>query len=246
MACRTEKFTGMMIYAKSGVAPLKSVTVPRLELNAARLSGRVAEELRREAGFLFTRPTYWTDSTIVLHYVRNTATRYNTFVANGISTIHQLSSHGDWRHVTSENNPADLASALRYWLKEPSFLESSEAQWPPYEPNFIPEGIELKGKYALVNVTTCTSEPTGLYHLMERYSDWSKLLKSVVWFTRFKAYLRMMATESSLKSGGLNLAEVRQAERDIIHEAKKAVNPEIMLKLECTGGLMKELHVTTN
>ncbi|TGZ60322.1 hypothetical protein CRM22_008615 [Opisthorchis felineus] len=163
-----EKFARMMIYAKSRVVPLKSVTVPRPELNTVRLAARVAEELRNEAGFSFTRTIYWTDSTIVLHYIRNTATRYSTFVANRISPIHKLSSPGDWRHFTSENNPARLASrgvgsvaALRYWFKGPSFLGVCEVQWPHYELNVIPEGIELKTKHALVNVTTSASEPTG-------------------------------------------------------------------------------------
>ncbi|TGZ44644.1 hypothetical protein CRM22_011207 [Opisthorchis felineus] len=42
------------------------------------------------------------DSTTVLRYVRNTVTRYSTPVANRISTIHQLSSPDDWRHITSD------------------------------------------------------------------------------------------------------------------------------------------------
>ncbi|KER23612.1 hypothetical protein T265_08549 [Opisthorchis viverrini] len=170
--------------------------------------------------------------------------RSELFQKFGQNLYDSSSSPGDWRHLVSEDNPADLASggvgsltALRYWFEGPAFLEASEAQWPRYEPNFIPEGIELKTKRASVNVTAA-SESTGLHRLMEMCSDWSKLVRSVVWLIRFKTYLRMMAsgsTESSLNTGGLKLTEVRQAERDIIRMVQKTVYPAIMLKLERAG-----------
>ncbi|GAA52147.1 hypothetical protein CLF_107409 [Clonorchis sinensis] len=95
----------------------------------------------------------------------------------------------------------------------------------------------IEDETPLVNVTAHASEPTGLYLLREKYSDWSKLLRSVVWLTRFKTYLRIMASGSNgspLNTRGLKLSEVRQAERDVIHMAQKAVYMD-MMKLECSG-----------
>ena len=63
-----------LLYAKSRVAPLKAVTIPRLELNAARLAARVATELQKELGWTFSRTLFWTNSMIVQFYIRNTET----------------------------------------------------------------------------------------------------------------------------------------------------------------------------
>ena len=54
--------------AKSRLAPLKKMTIPRLELQAATLAVRQDALLRRELGLELSRSQYWTDSTIVLQY----------------------------------------------------------------------------------------------------------------------------------------------------------------------------------
>ncbi len=73
---------------------------------------------------------YWTDSRVVLGYVNNDAKRFHTFVANRIQSIKSSTCPEQWRHVNSENNPADHASRglsiaqLKdsNWLKGPDFL----------------------------------------------------------------------------------------------------------------------------
>ena len=240
----SEHYTCRLLFAKSRVAPLKTVTVPRLELNAARLAARVAAELKRQMSMCFTKTVFWTDSTIVLYYIRNTTSRFCTFVANRISTIRQLSSPGDWRHISSSDNPADLASrgtssidSLNTWLRGPSFLECSETLWPSNATNDEPEGVELKTKHVFVNVTTAVYPSPNFHQLIERYSDWFKLLKSIVWLTRFKNYLMILvgsAVEKTLNTGCLKLAEIRRAEVDIIRVAQEEVFSGLIRKLKGT------------
>ena len=73
----------------------------------------------------------WTDSTIVLAYIRNEKKRFQTCVANRLAVIHSGSAAGQWKHVTSESNPTDditrglamqdLIHSQR-WFHGPEFL----------------------------------------------------------------------------------------------------------------------------
>ena len=68
--------------AKSRVAPLKPVTIPRLELTAALASIKISDVLRRELEYDQITEVFWTDSKVVIGYVSNDARRFQTFVAN--------------------------------------------------------------------------------------------------------------------------------------------------------------------
>ena len=96
--------------AKSRVAPLKSVTIPRLELTAATISVKVAAMLKDELDMETTESTFWTDSQIVLGYIANETKRFRTFVANRVKMIHDNSSKDQWKFVGTDDNPADFAS----------------------------------------------------------------------------------------------------------------------------------------
>ncbi|KAK4315283.1 hypothetical protein Pmani_013503 [Petrolisthes manimaculis] len=96
----------------SRVASLKSVTIPRLELTAATLAVRVNDVIVNALEIPVGRINFWTDSTAVLRYIRNTKSRFHTSVANRLAVIHDGSGQDQWRHVPSCENPADKASRL--------------------------------------------------------------------------------------------------------------------------------------
>lgn len=76
------------LFAKSCLAPLKSVSIPRLELSAATLSVHQDRMLKREFEIpLSDHSVFWTDSMSVLCYVKNENRRFQTFVANRIAII---------------------------------------------------------------------------------------------------------------------------------------------------------------
>ena len=226
--CRFTTLTGnhycSLSFAKSRVAPLKAVTIPRLELNAARLAVRVASDLNREMLLNFEQTIFWTDSMIVIYYIQNKSACFSTFVSNRLSTIHQLSQMNKWRHVRSEDNPADLVSrgtssnlTLSKWFKGPAFLEHKEELWlSTAQLDFLPKEVEYKNKKAVVNAI---NKRMILNDLTDRYSNWMGLLKAFVWITRFKTYLRIMKNNNSylsLDTGFLKISELQQAELDIV------------------------------
>ncbi len=70
------------IVGKARVAPLKQITIPRLELQAATLALKMGKMLNRELQLQLEPSVLWTDSQSVLKYINNDQTRFCTFVAN--------------------------------------------------------------------------------------------------------------------------------------------------------------------
>ena len=68
------------IIGKARNAPVKFVSIPRLELQAAVLTTQMFKMLREELELNISRTYLWTDSEIVLHYLRNAKRRLQTFV----------------------------------------------------------------------------------------------------------------------------------------------------------------------
>ena len=99
-----------LIYAKHRLAPVKAMTTPRLELQAAVLAAKMANTLKHELSIEVSGTYYWTDSTIVLCYIRNKSKRFKPFVANRLQIIHELTDVNNWSHVAGKENPADIAS----------------------------------------------------------------------------------------------------------------------------------------
>ncbi|XP_068229595.1 uncharacterized protein [Palaemon carinicauda] len=63
------------IIGKARVAPLKHVSVPRLELSAAVLAVKLGSTILTMIDFRVDGVYYWTDSTTVLRYIRNDQAR---------------------------------------------------------------------------------------------------------------------------------------------------------------------------
>ncbi len=126
------------LISKSRVVPLKFMTIPRMELNAAVLAARLGAQVQKEHDINFSRTFYWSDSTTVLSRVKSRSCQLNNYVGNRVEEILELSSPGDWNYVPTANNPADDASRgldqsefvmQHRWFSGPGFLKHSE-NWP--------------------------------------------------------------------------------------------------------------------
>jgi len=78
--------------AKSHVAPLKTITIPRMELIATVVSRKLHKFFTQQLDLLINKTKFWTDPTIVFQYIRNETRRFQTFIANQLSVIHDASS----------------------------------------------------------------------------------------------------------------------------------------------------------
>ncbi|GFW67687.1 uncharacterized protein TNCV_3445591 [Trichonephila clavipes] len=100
---------GAAAYVKGGTP--ESSYLPRLELLgalvAARLSSRVQEIVRKKKE---CKVFHWTDSKIVLFWIKGSSKRWKQFVANRVQEISELTDPDSWFHCSGQDNPSDFLS----------------------------------------------------------------------------------------------------------------------------------------
>ncbi|KAL2102341.1 hypothetical protein ACEWY4_001509 [Coilia grayii] len=220
------------IMEKSRVAPLKQLTIPRLELAAATMAVKVDKMLQKELHMNLQNSTFWTDSTTVQKYIRNETTRFRTFVANRIAVIHSLSQVHQWRYVSSKENPADDASRgldikphlmSTSWLHGPHYLSRGELEWPdmPEDLSYIPScDAEVK---PAITVNCVKLETNATSSLIQYFSSWKKLLKAVAWLLKLKHILLLRSQKDDLKVTFTKKGEQQSLTIDDLDNAEKAI-----------------------
>ena len=102
--------TCALVTAKTRVAPVKSLSIPRLELCGATLLSNLLTSARKALNIPLDQVHAWCDSTIVLSWLDGSSKRFKTFVGNRLSTILTNLPPSTWHHVPTQDNPADCAS----------------------------------------------------------------------------------------------------------------------------------------
>ncbi|XP_068202710.1 uncharacterized protein [Palaemon carinicauda] len=98
-----------LVMSKARVAPIKKLTLPKLELMGALLCARLVRFIERALDFKI-KPgiVCWTDSTITLGWIRSDSVTRDVFVNNRVREIQHLTPPSHWHHCSGSNNPADL------------------------------------------------------------------------------------------------------------------------------------------
>ena len=104
-----ERIHWSFVMAKGRIAPvgIHSLSIPRLELQAAVAAVRLARTIKDELRIAITNTEFRTDSQIVLHQIQSECRDYPTFIRSRVNEILQHSTPESWAFVSGEANPAD-------------------------------------------------------------------------------------------------------------------------------------------
>ena len=171
-----------LIASKTKLSSLKSGTLPRLELVAALLAARLSKSVEVALGEVVRGSHLWSDSAIVLSWIRSHTANNGQFIQRRLLEIRELTDVNSWYYVPSEENPADIPSRglrvgdlreCRLWWQGPDFLKHEEGKWLSNE-------VGKEEVCTTVAVVECSPEVRLLSVVdCRRYSKYSRFVKVV-------------------------------------------------------------------
>ncbi|XP_014674673.1 PREDICTED: uncharacterized protein LOC106814830 [Priapulus caudatus] len=199
-----------LVASKSRVAPLKRLTIPRLELQAAVIAARLAETIVQEFTFEFKGLYFFSDSMIVLRWLKKPPGWFKLFVSVRVAEIQGKTGGASWRHVAGTDNPADdLSKGIndqglkKRWMSGPEFLTKPEGEWPQrFEDQGCDEGEEAKAIFT-GSVNVQQDVDIGI----DDIQSWEELLE---------AYKRQINNGSVLE-----VADIQNLEAEMLRRVQK-------------------------
>ena len=189
-----------LVMSKCRVAPIKTVTLPRLELMAAVVATRLVQFVKSA---IHLQPNdssssihMWTDSQIVLHWIYKSYNQSKPFISHRVSEIVRAFPANSWSFTPSEDNPADLLTrgisaqqlfSSEVWLHGPPWLLSRK-DWPQWTPTNILLQLTEDDDHENPSLATESSKDvSGIHNIVDiaRHSTIDKLLAVTAYVLRF-------------------------------------------------------------
>ncbi|XP_058816181.1 uncharacterized protein LOC131679468 [Topomyia yanbarensis] len=220
----------VLVAAKAKVAPLKPLSIPRLELQAALIGCRLMETVCMSLDLPIKKRFMWTDSRTSLSWIRSDSRRYHPFVGFRVGEILNVSVVDEWRYVPSKLNVADDAtkwgngpdfSPNCRWYIGLQFLYLPEQEWPEQPTMQWTTDEELRVVYQHHR-----EMPNPLIDVV-RFSNWNRLLRSTAYVLRA---VKLLKREKIC--GPLTSCELLQAENLLWRQTQFQAFPDEYCTLE--------------
>ena len=216
--------TARMIMSKSRLAPLKAVSIPRLELLGALVGLRLTRQVCSALKIPTNGVTYWVDSMNVGYWIQGQSRECKSFIAPRVGEIHEFSAFNQWRYFPTDVNRADLGTrgltveelaSADLWWNGHEFLKKSRRDWPEckFDKPTSTENLLLKGtkdatSHQIIEEGEETASVEEVWRLdPSRYSKWYRvktkgeleiglsLVRVTAWVRRFTEKCRKPAEQ---------------------------------------------------
>ncbi|XP_058456403.1 uncharacterized protein LOC131433817 [Malaya genurostris] len=216
-----------LVGSKTRVAPLRYLSIPRMELQAAVIGVRLADTIAKSHRLTISERFFWTDSRDVICWLQSEHRRYSQFVACRVSEILESSTMSEWRWISTKLNVADEGTKWQKvpdlkptsrWFRGVEFLWMPMSVWPPS----VHSGSTTEELRSNILHHTI-QEPVVC---VERFSKWKRLLRTVAYVKRFVSILRCKVEGMAKQTGPLTHEELIAAEWFIYSLVQRQVYPE--------------------
>ncbi|XP_011341045.1 uncharacterized protein LOC105281490 [Ooceraea biroi] len=181
-----------LICSKTKVAPLKRLTIPRLELSGAVMLTKLVAYVLLVLEMKNTPVYMWTDSAITYIWINGHPSRWKDFVQNRVCFIQETLPQSVWKFVPGKDNPADCTtrgliplqlSEHSQWWTGLQWLQRDLSAWPQLiQSPSQKDNLEERPTTKVSIVTRIQSaEP---WNLLDKYSSLTRLLRITVWCLR--------------------------------------------------------------
>ena len=218
------------VIGKCRVAPMRHLSIPRLELQAAVMAVRLKEQIVKEHESKVLSCNFWTDSTTVLQWIHSSHRKQQVFVANRVAEILDTTNVSKWNHLSGINSPADIGTRAinvdefkrSEWLTGPASLKPGEKEWPE-QVNLTFASDEQNDE----KVFSAKVEEKKLTIQWERFSNFSRLVNTMAYVQRvFRKHKPATKTLSAEEREGAQENIFRLLQQEQFAEEMKSLKAE--------------------